>query len=120
MEGPSRDPVVHLTRTTHDETASGPEVQENVSTSFFPRAPAQWTRDERGFRHVVRHGDSHSPEKLNAFGDGVDELALLFVVLVEQMVVDMFPLSPVHRPSSHRTNAAVLSVLSAALVGLLS
>ncbi len=46
-------------------------------------AAARGPGNDGGFRDVGCHGEAHTTEKLNAFGDIVDECILFFVVLIE-------------------------------------
>lgn len=47
---------------------------------------ARWARDHRGFGDVGRHRKADSAEELNALGDGIYELVLFSVMLIEEQV----------------------------------
>jgi len=49
-------------------------------------AAAGRTRDQGRLRHVVRHRETHTAQRLDPLGDGVHQLALFSEVLVEEEV----------------------------------
>ena len=49
-------------------------------------ATFRWPRNQRHIGHVRRHRDAHAAQYLNAFGNRVDKLILLAVMLVEQQM----------------------------------
>jgi len=96
----------------------GVQQPGNLERRLF--TTARNPRNERRFDHIRGHRHADAAEQLNAFGDGVDQRVLLFVMLVEQQVQlvegrtrDLPVMLLVHVAKRHRVGEHLIEVLRA-------
>jgi hypothetical protein len=93
-----------------------------LNRHFFPAA--RRPRDDRCLRDVGGHGDANAAQKLNSFGDRVDEFVLLAVMLVKEKMElvkrgagDLPVVLLVHVAQRHRVRQNLVQIVDAGFAG---